>query len=313
MRSKLLILVLLFLFFGAKPVFASSVVINEIMYDLEGSDSHREWIELLNTGTDVDLTNWRFEESGTQHALILKQGNAVVSNERYAMIVDDYTQFLQDHPGFSGTVFDSSFSLSNTGENLKLRDAANGNIIDEVNYTSALGAAGDGNSLQRKSDGNWIAAFPTLGSQNANNPPIPIPSPTPSPTPTPTPKPTVKPSPTATPTHTPAPTANPSSTPKPSILPLTVNQAASSDQIANSDKPIEFDSPSFAWARRIANSAYRLASVAAATTSATPPTQVNIKDQKQTNPIVWAGFVFILIGTSLIGYIYLKKNAKIHL
>jgi len=158
------------------------------MYDLEGSDSAREWIELLNTSTSVDLTNWRFEESGTQHALTLKQGSAVVSSGQYVIVVDDYTQFLQDYPGFSGTVFDSSFSLLNSGENLKLRDALNGNIIDEVTYTSSLGGSGDGNSLQRNSNDSWIASVPTPNTQNISTPyPTSTPTPSPASPPTPTP------------------------------------------------------------------------------------------------------------------------------
>ncbi|QQG43548.1 MAG: hypothetical protein HYW45_00825 [Candidatus Daviesbacteria bacterium] len=155
------------------------------MYDLENSDTGREWVELFNEGTDVDLTNWRFEEGGMQHTLTLKQGNSVMSNGQYVVIVDDYTKFLQDYPGFSGTVFDSTFSLLNTEENLKIRDSSNGNIINEVTYTSSQGASGDGNSLQRKSDGNWIAVSPTPDVQNAsslpassplNNSPSPAPS-----------------------------------------------------------------------------------------------------------------------------------------
>lgn len=265
------------------------------MYDLEGSDSDREWIELLNTGTDVDLTNWRFEEGVTQHTLTLKQGNAVVSNEQYAVIVDDYTQFLQDHPDFSGTVFDSSFSLSNTGENLKLRDTANGNIIDEINYSTALGAAGDNNSLQRKSDGSWIAAFPTPGSQNASDPP-PTPSPTPPPTPTPSPTPTpIKtPSPTATLKKTATLTNTPTPTPKNTPI-------SSSNKTENSPLPKNSNEIN-----------YRIASIAAVSTSATPEAKVAVKNQKQTNPFLWIGLIFIFAGTVSIGYIYLKKNGKIH-
>ena len=156
------------------------MVINEIMYDLDGTDTDREWIEIANSGSDtVDLTSWRFEEGETQHTLVLKQGSAQLASGQYAVIVDNYEKFLQDNSGFSGAVFDSSYSLSNTGENLKLRDAQNGNVINEVTYSSDWGAADDGNSLQRKPDNSWIAAAPTGGSLNATEP---APSPQPSPT-----------------------------------------------------------------------------------------------------------------------------------
>lgn len=58
---------------------------------------------------------------------------------------------------------------------------------------------------------------------------------------------------------------------------------------------------------------YRIASVAAATASATPSAKVEVSNQKQTNPIVWVGLIFVFAGAGLIGYIYLKRNAKIHI
>ena len=174
------LIIFIFLIFPKEIHSDSNIVINEIMYDLEESDEKREWIELFNLGTEaIDLTSWRFEENGVQHTLILKQGDAFVAGGRFALIVDDYDTFLQDNHGFTGTVFDSSFSLSNKGENLKIRNSRDGNIIDAITYSSDLGASGDGNSLQRKSDGSWVAAAPTPGNQNSSKP-LPSPSPTPS-------------------------------------------------------------------------------------------------------------------------------------
>ncbi len=60
---------------------------------------------------------------------------------------------------------------------------------------------------------------------------------------------------------------------------------------------------------------YRIASVAAATTAASPlnkETKVDIKSQKQTNPAFWAGLILIIAGVSSIGYIY-YKNGKIRI
>ena len=90
----------------------AEVSINEIMYDLEGSDSGREWVEVFNEGNSaVDLSDWRFFEGELNHKLSISHGNALIPPGGYAIIADNATTFLSEHPGFSEAVFDSSFSL----------------------------------------------------------------------------------------------------------------------------------------------------------------------------------------------------------
>jgi len=156
-------------FFVATPV-SAAVVINEIMYDLkEGSDTGREWIEITNTGTDaITLTDWKLYEANTNHALTLSQGSETIPAGGFAIIASDVTKFLADNTGFSGTIFDSSFSLSNTGESLAIRDA-NLADIDGATYTSNQGGAGDGNSLQKVGT-TWQGGIPTPGASNSSTP-----------------------------------------------------------------------------------------------------------------------------------------------
>lgn len=150
----------------------AAVVINEIMYDLDGSDSGREWIEVINNSdTAVNLTDWKFFEAETNHKLTLIQGDSNIPAYGYAIIADNSGNFLTDNPGFSGILFDSTFSLSNTGENLALKN--NDNIVDEITYNSSWGANGDGKSLQRKNPGgnsndstSWGTGNPTPGVLN---------------------------------------------------------------------------------------------------------------------------------------------------
>jgi len=201
-RQKLtlfLIAIMAIFLFSLEKVSAVSpgdVVINEIMYDLEGSDANHEWIEVKNIGTkSADLTDWRFEEGGTKHTLTLRQGDIKIPINGYAVIADNTDQFLTDYSGFSGTLIDSSFSFSNTGERLALLKSKDGPIIDEVTYLSEWGASGDGRTLQRK-DGDF-AEGPIGGTPGKENefPSIPTPMPTPSSiptselTPTPSPQP----------------------------------------------------------------------------------------------------------------------------
>ena len=154
---------LVFTFFIlAVPAYAN-VVISEIMYDLEGADTGREWVEIKNESAAVDLTGWKFFEGGVNHGLNLVQGDISLSENGFAIIADNAEKFLLDWPEFSGTVFDSSFSLSNTGETIALRDTGLEDI-DSVSYLSEWGANGDGNSLQ-KLGSTWSSATPIPNEQ----------------------------------------------------------------------------------------------------------------------------------------------------
>ncbi len=172
------------LFFGIPFSSSAAVVISEIMYDLsEGSDSGREWIEIWNSGSEsVDISGWKFFEENTNHGVTALEGGTILSAGGYALIVSDPAKFKADYPGFSGILFDSSFSLENTSEEIALKDSGGG-VVDFVTYTKEWGAAGDGTSLQ-KVGATWIAALPTPGAANAAAPsPPPSPAPNPSPGP----------------------------------------------------------------------------------------------------------------------------------
>src|SRR3989344_973530 len=103
---------------------SGKIVISEIMYDLKnGSDDGREWIEVYNNSdTSVDLSTFKFFEANTNHKLISVAGEENIPSLDYALIVSNAEKFQTDWPAFSGTIFDSTFSLSNTGENLILKD-----------------------------------------------------------------------------------------------------------------------------------------------------------------------------------------------
>lgn len=142
-------------------VHAASAAITEIMYDLPGTDSGREWVEVQNTGGEaVSFAQWKFFEGNTNHGLSFFRGEATTSPGGFAVIADDPAKFLLDWPSFSGTLFSSSFSLGNSGEVVALK--LDGAVVDEVSYTSATGASGDGASLQKTTSG-WRALSPTPG------------------------------------------------------------------------------------------------------------------------------------------------------
>ncbi|MSU55641.1 MAG: PKD domain-containing protein [Candidatus Taylorbacteria bacterium] len=168
-------------FFIGRAVNAQ-MVLDEIMYDLPGTDTGREWVEVLNTGNssvEISTTTWKFFEADTNHSLSLFRGDLLIPPSSYFVIVDDPQKFLLDWPSFNGTIFDSTFSLSNTGEIIALKNDSI-TVVDQVNYTSSEGANGDGNSLQ-KNGSIWKPVSPTPGQPssgvsgtavNQNQPPL---------------------------------------------------------------------------------------------------------------------------------------------
>ncbi len=143
---------------------AAGFGITEVLYDAEGSDSGHEWIEIYNdTGSAVTLTEYTFVESGGSHKLVHYTGEAEFASGSYAIIADNPATFIEDNPGVSTVhLYDSSFSLSNTGEPLSLKNA-DGEILFTFTYDPSIGAAGDGKSLQKNSSGTWVAQAPTPG------------------------------------------------------------------------------------------------------------------------------------------------------
>lgn len=161
---KKFFLIFLFIFFSHFYT-ASALEITEVMYDVEGTDTDREWIEIYNNeDVAVDVSTHKLFEANTNHSLEVVQGDKNLQIGGYAVIVQNKDKFKTDWPNFTGPIFDSSFSLSNDGEVISIKDK-DLNIISELNYNSGMGASGDGKSLQ-KINGVWQGAMPTLGKTN---------------------------------------------------------------------------------------------------------------------------------------------------
>jgi hypothetical protein len=150
----------------------------EIMFDAPGTDAKHEWVEVQNLGGAVDMSDFKFFEANSNHGLTLVAGSATVPGGGYAIIAGDATTFLADFPTFTGTLFDATFSLSNSGEALVLRD---GSLTDvaTASYTGDAGGAGDGNTLNFLNS-VWVPRAPTPGSAATTaSAPAPVSDPTP--------------------------------------------------------------------------------------------------------------------------------------
>ncbi len=164
---------LCFVFLIAKSV--NAIVINEIMYNPDGTDAGREWIELYNNEDfSVDISEWKLYENNINHGLTLSQGDFVIPGREYAVIADNSDIFLADYPDFNKTLIDSAFSLSNLGELICIRDGSL-SLVDCVSYSPSWGADGNGKSLERKNpdeestENNWAESILDKGTPGFKN------------------------------------------------------------------------------------------------------------------------------------------------
>ena len=130
-----------------------NIIINEIMYNpTETPEKDHEWVEIYNNDTiPIDITGWNFYEDGANHGLTLKQGSMTISSGGYAVIAENDTAFMEDYPGYTGTLIDSSWgALHNDGETIALKNGST--IIDSVNYTSYTPIQ-EGRSLEKDATG----------------------------------------------------------------------------------------------------------------------------------------------------------------
>ena len=124
---------------------SSAFQITEIMFNPDGSDSGREWIEIYNNNSqEINLSGMVFYESETNHKIESINAKYILYPKQYAIIVDKLQLFLEDYPWleqsntteFNTTIFDSSFSLLNTGEYIALK--INNTEITGINYSLLL-------------------------------------------------------------------------------------------------------------------------------------------------------------------------------
>lgn len=160
---KYIFITVIFLFFPT--IVSAQIIISEVMYDVSGTDTGYEWIEVYNSYPEsVDLATYKLFENNVNHK-ISSEVDSILPSNKYAIIADNTVKFLEQNPTYKGMLLDSAFSLNNTGETISIYDAE-GQLEDTFTYISDLGANGTGNSLQR-ADGVIIVASSTIGLENA--------------------------------------------------------------------------------------------------------------------------------------------------
>jgi len=133
----------------------SDIFFTEIMYDLPGSDDGQEWVEIYNKEIEPITIiigsgegSWRFND-GNNHVLSLFQGSEIIAGQAFAIIADDGQAFLNNYPGFIGTIFEASLALGNSLETISLSADEGQTFFNQVVFESLWGANGNGRTLEK--------------------------------------------------------------------------------------------------------------------------------------------------------------------
>ena len=141
----------------------SQITISEVMFDLEGSDSPNEFVEIYNySDEDIVFQNWVLIDNHSTDELI-PDGFTILPSNRYAVILEgDYDGFYDDD--FPEDILlihvdDLSIGngLGNSQDSLFLIDST-GVIISEMGWNSSIKS---GYSLEKivldfdNTENNW--------------------------------------------------------------------------------------------------------------------------------------------------------------
>jgi hypothetical protein len=130
------------------PVFSFAAQINfsEIMFDPEGPDTDREWIEIKSSANySINLEKYKFCDSGSCHKLYESGSGFKIPEKEFGIIAKKPEKFKEDYPDFAGFILRASFSLTNSKELLELKNE-NAKVVSMVEYNVEVGGK-NGNSF----------------------------------------------------------------------------------------------------------------------------------------------------------------------
>ena len=155
----------------------SQITISEVMFDLEGSDSPNEFVEIYNySDEDIVFQNWVLIDNHSTDELI-PDGFTILPSNRYAVILEgDYDGLYDDDfPEDILLIHVDDFSigngLGNSQDSLFLVDSI-GVIISEMGWNSSIKS---GYSLEKivldfdNTENNWKQSQDTLGTPGKTN------------------------------------------------------------------------------------------------------------------------------------------------
>ncbi len=164
----------------SNPAFCE-IIISEIMYDPQGSDTNKEWVEIYNTGsTSVDLGGWTLEDiQDGSVSSIIQAGTVLLPSQALVLTGDSALFDMNWGNGINRLQLGSFPTLANTpsptNEIIAIRDNF-GIIRDQVNYDDEFGwpdlVGSDGESIFLRPDSlsssqndfgeNWLPSMTGL-------------------------------------------------------------------------------------------------------------------------------------------------------
>ena len=155
----------------------SQITISEVMFDLEGSDSPNEFVEIYNySDEDISFQNWAIRDNYSIDELI-PDGFAILPAGRFAIILEgDYDGFYdEDFPEDILIIYVDDLSigngLGNSADSLILINES-GNIISKMGWSSGMQS---GYSLEKividyeNTENNWRQSLDSLGTPGKQN------------------------------------------------------------------------------------------------------------------------------------------------
>ena len=147
---------------------ASSILINEVMYDPNEDES--EWVEFVNASNDeINLNGWQVAEGSIfDSPKIFVNEDIIIQPGEYFVIADDTSN--GKFANVDSPVFQLNFGELNSTEDIVAIFDLRGALIDSLKYSSSWGG-GDGYSLERISlqsptnqKANWLSSIISNGS-----------------------------------------------------------------------------------------------------------------------------------------------------